>query len=110
MQVVWAAYRCHLVWAGLMRCTSKVYEKHQRAHLSKPGMLGLGPDGHLAGACRDEQQRWERPGGRRKQDPAVNLKGVVGTGDVVKAKTPGDGVSLAAWRSQVPLDDVRPAQ
>ena len=72
-------------------------------------MLGLGPDGHLPGPRCDEEQRWERPGGGRKQDPAIDLKGVVGACDVVKAKASGNGVALAAWRPQVPLNDVRPA-
>ncbi len=72
-------------------------------------MLGLGPDGHLGSAGGDEHERRERPGGCRKQDPAVDLKGVVGAGDVVKAKAAGDGVALAAWRPEVSLDDMRPA-
>ena len=81
----------------------------QRAHLPQPGMLGLGPDGHLGSARGDEHERGERPGGRCEQSPAVYLKGVVGAGDVVKAKAARDGVALAARRPEVPLDDVRPA-
>ena len=79
------------------------------ARLPQPGMLGLGPDGHLGSARRDEHERRERPGGRRKQDPDVDLKGVVGAGDVVKAKAARDGIALAAWWPEVPLNDVRPA-
>ena len=81
----------------------------QRAHLSQPGMLGLGPDGHLGSACSDEHERRECPGGCGKQNPAVDLKGVVGACDIVEAEAARDGVALAAWRPEVPLDDVRPA-
>ena len=81
----------------------------QRAHLPQPGMLGLGPNGHLGGARSDEHERRERPGGCRKQNPAVNLKCVVGARDVVKAKAARDGIPLASWRPQIPLNDMRPA-
>ncbi len=72
-------------------------------------MLGLGPDGHLGGAGSDEDERGQRPGGGRKQDPAVDLKRVVGAGNVVEAEAARDCVALAAGGTQVPLDHVSPA-
>lgn len=73
-------------------------------------MLGLGPDGHLGGAGGDEDERRERPGGGREQNPAVYLKSVVGAGDVIESEAVRDRIALAARRAQVALDHVRPAQ
>ena len=73
-------------------------------------MLGLGPDGHLGGAGGDEDERRERPGGGREQNPAVYLKSVVGAGDVIESEAVRDRVALAARRAQVALDHMRPAQ
>lgn len=86
-----------------------MWQDKTRNNLAQAGVLGLGPDGHLGGAGSDEDECRERPCGGREQDPAVDLKGVVGACDVVKAEAVGDRVALAARWPQVALDHVRPA-
>lgn len=71
-------------------------------------MLGLGPHGHLRSAGRDKDGGRQRARGDGKQDPAVDLKGVVGARDVVEAEAARDCVPLAARGAQVPLDHMAP--
>lgn len=81
----------------------------KRADLAQAHVLGLGPYGHLAGSGGDEDERGQRPGGGREQDPAIDLKGVIGAGDVVEAEAAWNRVALPAWRPQVALNHVCPA-
>ena len=84
------------------------YIQRRQPHLTKACVLGLGPDGHLRGPGCDEHSGRHRLGGNCKQDPAVDLKGVICAGDVVEAEAARDRIALAARRPQVALDHMAP--
>ena len=78
-------------------------------HPAQTGLLAGGPLPHLGGSCHREERRRKCAGGHREAQPAQDLAGVVGAGDVVEQEAAGNDIALLASRPQARQNQVAPA-